>query len=382
MANSNLTPEKRVDKRGIAVTRHVKTAASPTAGKVMPAPSLNGASVTAKPAPLGVEEKRIAMRVKELGRNRIRRITRSELPVHANSVLHSLYKESYTVRGNDNDFYSLVEKLHPDDAVVLSHHGLKPDQLDAFILSNNYQFYLRDNTELVAELRKRGIPAMDFIRAHCLRYDEGGEDVMIDAAECSAIYAASKYGDKYGARDVLSRYVGQETVALEDIKTLGPEHVAEHIADFSRLLLRIKRGSSLATAQEIKDMIGRTGDDKSEESVRSVIRTRTAVRYGVEFAEGLRFPHLTFHAEEIADKLPVEDAKSFLTYVDNAYTEEPSRVWSGNAPQIDMEPCRELWSEGIDVEVAREGLERGFSAREIIAIEKEGIMPAVADGWL
>jgi hypothetical protein len=116
--------------------------------------------------------------------------------------------------------------------------------------------------------------------------------------------------------------------------------------------------------------------------VRSLIRTRAAARYGVEFAEGLRFPHLTFHAEEIADKLPVEEAKSFLTYVDNAYTEEPSRVWSGNAPQIDMEPCRELWSEGIDVEVAREGLERGFSAREIIAIEKEGIMPAVADGWL
>lgn len=379
MANSNLTPEKRIDKRGVAVTRHVKIATAANSGKPMPAPSMKGG---AKPAPLSHEEKRTAQRVKELGRNRIRRVQRSELDIHANSVLEPLFKESYTVRGNDNDFYSLVEKLSVADAIVLSHHGLKPDQLDAFIANKNYQRYVRDNTELVAKLRARGIPAKDFINAVGLHYDERGEDVMLDAAECSAIYSASKYLGQYGAQDTLTRYVSHDQVALSDIKALGPEQVGDHIGDYGTLLLRIKNGKSLATAQEISDMIERTGDSWSDERVRSVIRTRCAVRYGVEFAESIRLPHMTFYAEAIADSLPVDEAKSFLSYVDNAYEAEPKSVWSGNATSIDMGPCWDLWEEGISTEAARKGLEGGMSAREIIAVERDGIMPAVADGWL
>lgn len=380
---NNLVAVKRVNKHGVMVTRHVRADNAQTGGLTsMPSPTLG------KPVESPREKRdRMALdkRLKRLVKPRNRSLNRKKMGLYGTQALEKFFKTSYKITCSDDDFYTVFEKLRFPDTVILMSAGLKAEQRDLFIERNNFQYYVEDNAELVEGLRSRGIPLESYlavINNPSLEYRE--TNFILDAAETHSMYAGDD--DSYAKRTLVT-YVGGELVQLDDIKALGTERCG--YAEFINLLPDFQSGAAKCTASEMADMLERMDKESPviegdyDHRLITSVRARSAARYGVEFTETIENPMSVYYAEEEADKMDVEKAMSFLTYTDQATWDEPIDKFDKNDRWRTVAADKKaLWEAGIAPEVAREGLESGMRADQIIGIRQHGIEPVVSSGWL
>lgn len=381
---SNLVPVRRANKHGVMVTRHVRADNTKTGGLTsMPSPTLG------KPVESPREKRdRLALdkRLKRLVKPRNRSLNRKKMGLYGTQALEKFFKNSYKIACSDDDFYTVFEKLRFPDTVILMSAGLKAEQRDEFIERNNFQYYVQDNAELVEGLRSRGIPLESYlavINNPALEYRE--TPFILDAAETHSLMPGDP--DHSYARGTLTAYVGADVVSLDDIKALGPERCGT--AEFVNLLPKFKNGSTKCTATELAEMLERMEEDDPaiisdyDHRLLTSVRARAAARYGVPFAEAIENPMSVYYSEEEADKMDVDKAMDFLTYVDQATWDEPIDKFDKNDRWGTIAADKKaLWEAGIAPDVAREGLESGMRADQIIGIRQHGIEPVVSSGWL
>lgn len=378
---SNLKAEKRLDKNGRLVTRHVLAGAPSKAGTAIPSPGLPARSEHPRK-----KQERIALErnVKALDKVRAKNFSRKKMGIYANQRLEKFYKETYKFSSTDNDFYTVMEKLSFGDTIVLMNAGLKAFQVDEFIERNKYQPSTADNTELVAELRSRGISVASYVAARTNNFvwDEN----TLDAAETHQLLSARGFGPDYSGRDIYVSHVGCQSIALADMKAIGLDRCDRAYGDFAHLLHEIAKGNAKCTAQELGDMLDhydkRSADDAKDRTLMCV-RSRFAVKYGTQFVESIEDPMVLYYAEDDANDMDAGAAMEFLAYSDQVGSDEPMERYDRDGKWQDLAANKKvLWESGIPVEAAREGLAAGMSAQQIIAVQQNGVAASVSSGWL
>jgi len=376
---SNLVPVKRVNKNGVMVTKHVRADATQHNGSLMPAPSL---AKHVKSARVTKERAALDKRLKRMDKPRNRSFNRKKMGIYGTPVLEKLFKTTYKFNCSDNDFYTLLERLRLSDVFILMSAGLKPEQRDAFIERNNFHHYEEDNAELVEGLRSRGIPLDNYLETvnnPVLEYIE--TPLLLDAAETYVMFSHEDYSY---AKGILPGCVGSKIVSLDDIKALGVNRCG--YSDFIYLLPEFKNGNAKCTAVELAEMLDRlkeSDDDDLDHRILESVRSRLAVKFGVPFMESVDHPMSLWYAESYLVGMDDDTAVKFLNYVDKA-------TWDETIPKFDNETKwvqiaadkKTLWESGIDADTAREGLESGMTAEQIIGVHQHGIAPIVSSGWL
>jgi hypothetical protein len=324
-------------------------------------------------------------RLKRLDKPRSRSLNRKKMGLYGTAALEKFFKTSYKITCSDNDFYTVFEKLRFPDTVILMSAGLKAEQRDQFIERNNFHYYVEDNTELVEGLRSRGIPLESYlavINNPIIEYR--ATNTVLDAAEVHSMIAGDS--ESYPKRTLVN-YVGGEVSRLEDVKALGVERCGT--ADFMNLLPEFQNGNAKCTAPELAKMLERLEsgsaviEGEADHRLVSSIWARAAVKYGTAFTESIQNPMSVYYSEEEADKMDAERAMEFLSYVDKATWDEPMDRFDNSGKWIRAAVDKKaLWEAGIAPEVAREGLESGMTADQIIGIRQHGIEPVVSSGWL
>ena len=376
---THLTAEKRLDKNGRWVTKHVRSGARGSAGGAIPSPSLTRTPEHPRKAK---ERAALAKRIKSLDKVRVRTLNRKKTRIYASWRLEKFYKESYKFSASDNDFYTVLEKLPFGDAVVLMNAGLRADQVDEFLEKNRYDAV--DNSALVAELRARGVGVAAYVAVQSSMFV--WPDNAVDAAETYHLFSNRNYGPDYYARTQYVDHVGCENISVNDIKAVGVDRCNRDFADFHNLLNLIRNGQSACTAAELGEMLDRF-DERFPEDVDDrtllAVRSRAGVKYGIDLVEGIEDPMSFYYAEEHADKMEPEKAKDFLLYSDRAGSDEPIERYDDSDKWRKLAVTKKtLWESGIDVEAAREGIAAGMSAEQIIGVHQHGITASMSSGWL
>lgn len=384
---SKLIPVKRVNKNGVLVTKHVRADSSETTRLGTPLPSPTIVKTTES---LRAKQNRMALerRLKRLEKPRNRSISRKKLPLYGTPVLEKYFKNSYKLSCSDNDFYTVFEKLRLSDTVILLAAGLKAEQRDEFIARNNFQYYVEDNSELVDGLRTRGIPLESYLEVahnHFIEYRE--TPLKLDAAELHSMFRAADHDDEYSPKKTLVNYVGSDMVSLDDVKNLGLDRCSS--TEFFDILSKMHKGTAKCTSSELARILDRIDSEKDystnslESRIVAAVMARSAVTYGIDFANSITSPMAIYYAEEATSQMDEEKAMSYLSYVDETTWDEPIGAFDDDSKWVQVtEHKKTLWEAGIAPEAAREGLKDGMTAHQIIGVYGEGIEPVVSSGWL
>lgn len=377
MSINPLVSVKRPDKNGKVVTRRVRPTGAGSVTTAIPAPKTTGTPADRKQSPKKTAEQRMHER-RSAAMDKIKKhsFNAERSAIQPSYEFEKHESKTYKFECTDNDFYTVLEHFTTDDAIVLMASGLKAEQIRAVRSQKGKSVRgTAKNAELVAELRKRTIPAADYCK-HFLqnRYAAWNEpEKFLDTVECESLDVLKKDKD---LRFQLTRLVEYGDVRVSDIKDFGIEYVPNDHQSITHTLMDIKRGDSMSTALEIRELIGKPDATKD----RTGSRIRMAVQYGAEFASSIKFPIMSMCLEDTSSTFHDEQAMEFLKYADDTFTEEPDSWDTGMG--VDADGYQTLWEAGIPVEAARHGLERGLSALQIIAVHQHGIEASVSDGWI
>lgn len=378
---SNLVPEKRLDKNGRLVTKHVRTSGDGKAPTALPKVSVKSPKKQTK------EDRALEKRVRRLDSRLLYSFDSNRYTIEADERLKPIFQDGYSPRCTHNEFYDMLERLNVSDAIVLLSNGLKADKLDAFCKKNKFEDRLVDNSELVAELRARGITATGYFEMACGSDKPKSQKALIDAAECHEMYPIKTYASVYEASRVYPMYLLNEQINLSDIKDIGVERCSDP-ERFRGILLKLKKGESRSTALEIGEMMDRTknidiGLASTGNNLLHIYGARAslAMELGSEIAEKAKNPRF------IVDTLDVAREKN-LSHEDTvAYCSFVNEVFDANEDYTDVYMLVDsftfdLWKAGVSPEHAKAGFDQDMTMGQIIAIHSENITPSVASGWL
>ena len=382
---NKLIPVKRMNKNGVMVTKHVREdSLTTTSSQNLPPAAL--------PPVTPPEDTGLAKRIRRLDARLPMTFNRSKFNICASERLSPWFRDVYAFSCTGNELYAMLERLPVDDALVLTSVGLKPDQIDNFLKKQKwYPDALVDNTELVADLRARGADARDYVELALTEPLEYVSDSSIaDAVEVKSLYCDHYSDTTFGPRNTYPALLLNEQINLSDLKEIGVDRCAE-TEYFETVLIRLKNGGSVSTAEEIRGVLERA-EQAPERYLRKNERIRVngnrallAVNFGVEVADTARNPPVVMHAGSYAREQGCgnPEALEFCTFM-NAVMTEP---YAGHVDQygyVDhwFGPWKESSVAGVPLSKIIEGVQDGLSAKQIIAVNNEGISRSVSEGWL
>lgn len=389
MANNNLVTVRRADVTGKVVTRHVRASSVAGNTSALPAPTVGGDSASRKAVKKSPEEAALQRRVASMDRTKARIINAKKHRIVTSYEYEKYAASTYKFNCSDNDFYAVLEHFSVGDTIALMGAGLKAEEVRRRVEGGQRFTASGEHSELVAGLRSRTIPMMNFCKMYAEHgyYAEHEVDQFLDVVES---YSLDEFkpeslkrtqqqhtnfaGESYS--DLISQQVLHRWIRFSDVKTVGPQYCVDNYVEMMDALQAIKSGKSACTAAELRVVV----DQPDANLTRSAVRTRLAVRYGAEFAASIQYPNMAMFTEESAKKMSPEEGMAYLSYADRTFTEEPESAWEVDG--FSEKGHLEMWKAGVSAESARDGLERGFTSGQIIGIHREGIHSSVADGWL
>jgi hypothetical protein len=378
---TNLIPEKRLDKNGRLVTKHVRASGANIAPTSLPKVAAKSQKKQTK------EDRALEKRIRHLDYRILYNFHSDRYAIEADERLKPIFQEVYSPRCTHNEFYDMLERLNVSDAIVLLTNGLKADKLDTFCKRNKFEDRLVDNREMVAELRARGIAVPVFFEMACGSDKPKSQKALIDAAECHEMYPVKTYASVYEAGRVYPMYLLNEQINLSDIKDIGVDRCADP-ERFRGILLKLKKGESRSTALEIGEMMDRTKSiDVDLASTGNNLlhiygaRASLAMELGAEIAEQAKNPRFIVDALDVAHEndLSHEETVAYCNFV--------NEVFDANEDYTDVYMLVDsftfdIWKAGVSPEHAKAGFDQDMTVGQIIAINSENITPSVASGWL
>jgi hypothetical protein len=315
------------------------------------------------------------------------RFDRGRYSIEADEQLKPIFQEVYSPSCTHNEFYDMLERVNISDAIVLLSYRLKADEIDSFAKKNNFEDRLVDNSELVTELRARGIAAPTYFEMACGDEKPKSQKALIDAAECHELYPIKTYASIYEASKVYPRYLLNEQINLSDLKDIGVERCTD-TEQFRGILLKLKRGESKCSALEIGEMMDRTKSiDVDLASTGNNLlhiygaRASLALNLGTEIAEEAKNPSFVVEAMDVCKgkELSHEDTVSYCGFINEVFdaNENPNDVY-----MLVESYMFDLWKAGVSPEHAKAGFGQDMTVGQIMAIHTEGVAPSVASGWL
>jgi hypothetical protein len=367
---NNTMPEKRVNKLGIAVTKHVRTGSKATASKTaMPAPKL--AAVPSEPAP----------RVyKKPTKGQLKREQRSyTASVHdpdpqlldALGLPPTRELGVYRFSASTHDLYDLMARTSIGNALAFIQAGFRSTSEAVEYLHENGMEHLVSDNPMALEAQERGIPVEDFMRETTFTPKDAQENsLFMDYMEVSGIAAFKNFDELAG-----SVYKGE--IKLSDLRAIGATRIGKsvgwHVTEDA--LKKLAAGNAGFTTADVKEALERFGE-ASDSYIESALELTT--RYGSEFTRTIKDP--TTRIMNLEERLRGQGTdpariKSILKYRDDFY----NALGYYTDSKFSEDELDRFHDAGISAEDA--ALER-VTLLQLEGIEEHGIAPSISDGWL
>lgn len=376
---SNLRPEKRVNKNGVAVTKHVRAAAKPASLTNVPAPALKGAprAIPAKAKPL--TKKQLEPNYNSLIRAHFRvseELTDALLATHGKPRLNQIY----TFTCSDAEVYAVISVAGMENSAALLEAGFRDkDSTEEYLRSKGLDHLVRDESEMVRNALHRGVPTQQLFEAYRRHFHntDTPPDInrLLDTAEARAHKGLreAKFTPSIPDRIALGE------ISMDDIRTIGATRflkASEPNEFMLNQLAELNTGELDYGAEQIRETIERFTDPRGAVNTPQVRGVFAVARVcGYEEGTKLKYPALSSPFIRIAEGTPEEK----LAAVN--YAEE---VLEGVMPKfnISTQSVYKPYQAGATIEQAIQYVNGNITIEQIIAINEHGIAPSVSEGWL
>lgn len=371
--SSNLIPQKRMDKTGKLVTRHIRAGGPAAHSTKLPVPVITAAKTTKRKAGL---KKPLAKQLEVQYR-----MTDSKYYSAAPEIYEALGFEKensfplMSIVASDVQMYEMFAILGTDNAAVLmaSHHGTPEKALD-LLKKNNLEHLLIDRKDTTDEAISRRISAWEFMEAqHKFGVNEADLDpeVYLGAIrlECSVNMPRWKTN---GEDDSYAHQVMRGEIDYDDVMTLGIGLLAEkntmgpHICGY---LKDIYSGAANYDAEVLRHVLEKSRHMPAmlEEGMHLVSD------YGSDFVMDIKYLDGALSLDRKLKNRPVSHRAEIIKYA------------QAGIPQfhnIGAESEIRLFDAGVPVDDAVAMLTENMDVDKIIVVHKEGIQKSMATGWL
>lgn len=379
---ANLTPERRVDKNGKAVTRHVRASGPSGGGRSFPAPKLD-ARADSTVAPFGVKP-----RPKQLERGHL-----GMFPPNLRSPSEELWDSpdegklamshrlAYGAEVTIVEFFDVASAVRkPIDALKLVSKGVRSGQQARELLAARGAEHLgADMTGAARRALEANVHPYDFI-TWFQRFDGDDrrpEDVM-DAVRLSA---TSLWEDDHF--DACGTAIAEGRIRFDDVKAVGITTLKpnKRLKRMHAVLERLASGEADGDAVMLKGILQKATaaafDDHTNYFLGRLLAAAGITR--VTEAESLDTLVTAFKAftSGLGRPKPWTDEEAAELAL---YHESLGDAVVTNGPEVYR--SAEFFQAGIPADVARQVLASGGTAEAAQGILDHDISRAVSDGWL
>lgn len=362
-----LIPEKRLDKTGKLVTRHVRAnepAAKSTAG--IPAPAAVPSAARTKQ-----NEGKFKLRPKQLQKRAHREdITQMFLSDGLQDGDYRLRQLCHRFVANDVEVLSVLAVAHDGDAMKMLNDGVRTTEEALEYLRKHGVEPPHDRSELVQEALRRNISAAEyreFFRSANLPGSQSNSPYLADAME---LYGSASLRDQYHwvSHDIL-----RGTIRLEDIKHLGytklkPYDRLKHTVEALR---RVNEPDAKYTIVDVKTLL------ESHHGNGTGSHYSTALEYLMH--EG---PEYLASVSKYA-LYSAHQKYRFLNGAERIETVKYHLALQGaDGYWINAEDLCTLKAADVDPVRAGELLRSGMEIRTVINVIAEELPASIGEGWL
>lgn len=362
---NELTPEQRVNKRGVLVTKHVRKSPKkkPSQAK-LPAPAAKPATKKRDPRTVRIE----------------RNLSDWE---HMSDIRFARTPGNYAIIANDEEMYSVFGIAEAGNAFALLERGARnADEAKEILRKMDAEDLLIDQTALMQEMLNRHISPEDTASILPLMPEEWTDSIYLaDAIEFSSY---EEFEGRWGASAV-RRYILSGNINLADIKTLGVRYLGrvDNLATMTETLLRLGNEESQRTATDTAVFLERA---VKERLVDAPLRHGLLLfeKHGMETIgklERLESFSVRYHRSETEDTDEAVDRVLYEALLLEALVRGGKPPSGGYWGQEFHDEAKLLRAEGISIEEASQRMNDGLTALQVIAVSK-GISVSVSDGWL
>lgn len=354
--NNNLIPEKRLDKNGRLVTKHVRAGKPLSVALNAPAPSL---PTTKKLTPAQRAQKTREVAYAARGDYELKR----KLNVDPDG-------ERIVITASDAEFYSVLSVASRANAFMLLESGIRTaDDASNYLMDNGFEELIQDNTALCEEALARKIPPTKYIESSVNMRGPESSDFFFDALE---VYSSSiPAGGRSHSRLVVASSVYDGIISLNDLKKIGFPAINK-FRDKDALydsLEKVQKKEVNYTAEDLAKLM-----EKYSMGFRNALIVTEL--YGAEFALTLHSPDSQY-AENLSERgVEKERAMKLLTFSDQlAVTEQENEVYRPQLPYSMIEKCFDL---GLSLtQVATQD----YTEQQLDGL-LAGVTSSVSSGWL
>jgi len=360
----NLTPEKRLDKTGKLVTRHVRSS------------SVVSSSAASLPAPSAVPRKQphgsLKLRPKQLEEKAYQEdIREGWLSPQLQGMSHEYWDQRANFRANDVEFYSVLAVARDTDAIKILNDGVRSTE-DAITYMQDCDMEPPfDRTSVVQEALRRNITPSDyrdfFMKSNIGTINENSPHIV----DCMELFGIISLTNQY--HDV-SRLISNGEVRLEDIKKIGAVKLKGYgrLRDTIPALKALKEPDCKFNHKDVQSLLERVmpaGRDASRYKNDYETAIRYLVSYGPEFISSVNINELNGLDRRFAHH---QDRMALAKF--HVHFSQTQLYGRGDITT--------LYDAGVDPIRAAELARGGMAVNSIIGVIQEDVPSSVSSGWL
>lgn len=381
---NNLVPEKRLDRNGKLVTKHVRS--TPRQGSTrsaIPAPTAD-AKTSAKTATRAYKPLPRQTEVK------YRSYQTATYP--SNEPLTTKEQRSMNIRrsaylgfnASDAELYSVMSATtSTGNALEIMARGDVRNAKDAraYLKKHKATELIADRSELMTAAFERGLSAETFIDGYeQLTERERESPFVLDAVEfkTSAL--------DHGMNSLILDEIVCGDIAFSDLKAIGITRLKTNAKAYAltNVLTRLNKGEANFTVDEVKSFVIRAMEAKVvEESFKRA--ANFAAHRGFDLLQdkedfelvNQNYYHvmaLTSGFKKAHEDEPIEVSLNRIEYAVKLKKEVSGNFYYGYA--------QDFFDAGIPVDATANVVNAGGGVREAMAVHKDGIQSSVSGGWL
>lgn len=377
---SNLMPQKRLDKNGRMVTRHVLSATPSPASSAIPSPSIK---VPAKQAPV---KKPLPKQLKD----QIRMTSISQLSPDT-ELLKALDTDKermlpmVSVRASDVQLFDMFSITSASNAAILMCYGIKtPEEAADFMMRKGISHLLVDRRDIMNKALGLRVNAWTLLEApRKFGVDElsSDPDLLIKAARLSDSSSLPEWstnaplGSGIVYADDKTSYaheVLKGSISYDDVMTIGISVLAQRVMqaeDICHYLNEIHSGTAGYDIEVLSHVI-----QKSNYRNRHLASGMAMVDdYGSDFVKSISNLETAIAIDMNYDDRPVSVRSDMINY---------SRDGSFGLLETPIDDVVRLFDNDVPPETAYTMLKQKMSVDQIISVLKEGISTSISSGWL
>lgn len=371
---SNLIPEKRLDKNGVLVTRHLKPANAIVASPAIPPPAMKEAAPKAKfkPAARQVEKRDLSMYLPYTDCDA--ELT-DRLAKNGNHYGKNV-NTGFRFEASEMEFYDVHSVASLGNTATMMASGVRSKEEALELLSGMHLDRLvEDNALMTQAMLENRVSFEGFLEFDKVRgFDEYPDPQLY--ADAASVHSIKGF---HSLTSDLGRSIYDEVLdgrfSVSDLKTVGVSRLQNAMSPdpIFKALAAINRGEATYDASQLAVFLDRAGSE-----VGYTVAIQMADTYGIGYVGGL---NSIWKAQSIQDKMKDSDVEARRAAIN--YSDKIERLTDITKPySLSTNDVLSLYREDIDPELAVEQTEAGLTPDQIIAIHKEGIASSIASGYL